>query len=452
MGLRRHVDLLEGNLFKNMALFCVPVIFTNCLQILYNAADIMVVGKFGSDVALSGVSASTSLINLIVNFFIGLSVGINVIVANKVGAGDREGAKNGVNTAVFLALFGGIIAAAIGFFSCEAMLKVMNTPENTLPQAIIYVKIYFLGVPGILMTNFGSSILRSIGDTKRPLYFMTLSGFINVILNLILVIVFHLDAAGVAIATSVSNYASAALILISLTKIEGICRLDLKHLKFHFKSAVDIARIGIPSGINSCMYALSNTLIQSSINTFGDYAVAGNGIATNLDNILSMSQASVYHAAMTFTSQNHGAKKYQRFRPIFFNALLLDLIIWFFIGGTIFLFRRPLLGLFSNNSAVIEYAIVKVGILIPGFLIGGFMDVSTGCLRGLGRSTVPMIVSIVGVCAFRVLWVYTAFASFPTLETLYISYPVSWAITFIANSSIYFFIMNKVTKQLKSEM
>ncbi len=451
MSLKRHVDLLEGNLFKNMALFCVPIILTNCLQILYNAADIMVVGKFGSDAALSGVSASTSLINLIVNFFIGLSVGINVVVANRVGANDRDGAKNGVNTAVFLALFGGLIAAAIGFFSCEAMLKIMNTPTNTLPQAIIYVKIYFLGVPGILMTNFGSSILRSVGDTKRPMYFMIVSGIVNVVLNLIFVVVFHLDAAGVAIATTVSNYVSALLVLISLTKIEGICNLDPKRLSFHLKTAVEIARIGIPSGINSCMYALSNTLIQSSINTFGDYAVSGNGIATNLDNLLSMSQASVYHAAMTFTSQNHGAKNYKRFRPIFFNAILLDLIIWFFVGGTIFLFRRPLLGLFSNNTTVIEYAIVKVGILVPGFLIGGFMDVSTGCLRGLGRSTLPMIVSIIGVCAFRVLWVYTAFAAFPTLETLYISYPVSWAITFIANTSIYFFVMNKVSKKLKEE-
>ena len=451
MKFQRHVDMLEGSIIKNMIIFCIPIIITNYINILYNAADVMVVGRFGSDEALAGVTATTSLINLIVNFFIGLSVGINVIVSNRVGANDRDAAQKSVNTTVFLAIFGGLIATTIGFFFSKQMLVLMKTPAEALEQATIYVKIYFLGVPGILLTNFGSSVLRSVGDTKRPLYFMIVSGLANILLNLLFVIVFHMEASGVAIATSVSNYISALLVLIALTKIEGICRLDLRELKFHGKTALDIARIGIPSGINSSMYSISNTLIQSSVNSFGQYAVSGNGIATNLDNILSMSQSSVYHAAMTFTGQNHGAKNHKRLRPIFYNSLLLDFIIWLIIGGTVYLFREPLLSLFSKNEEIINFALIKTGILFPGFLLGGIMDVSTGCLRGLGRSTIPMIVSIIGVCGFRILWVYTVFAAFRTPESLYLSYPVSWIITFAANSIIYFYISGKVIRKLKAE-
>lgn len=448
MILRKHIDMLEGSIFKNMLLFSIPIIFTNCIQILYNAADIMVVGKFGSDAALSGVSASTSLINLIVNFFIGLSVGVNVVIANRVGANDRDGAQKGVNTTVFIAVIGGIVAACIGFFFCESLLKLMKTPENTLPEAVKYVKIYFLGVPGILITNFGSSVLRSVGDTKRPLYFMTISGFLNVVLNLLFVIVFDMNAAGVALATTISNYLSATLIFMSLTKVEEICRLYIKKIKFDVKTALEIARIGIPSGINSCMFSLSNVIIQSSINTFGDLAVSGNGIATNLDNFLSTSMSSVYQAAMTFTSQNRGAKKYERFKPIFFNGLLIDLILWFIIGGTLMIFKVPLLNLFTDNSIVVDYAIVKVNILLTGFILGGFMDISTGCLRGLGLSTLPMIVSIAGVCGFRILWVYSVFKMFSTLESLYISYPVSWLLTFAINSIIYFAVVKKMINKI----
>ena len=451
MKLNRHVSIVEGSLFKNMLLFCIPIIFTNCIQLLYNSADIMIVGKFGSDAALSGVSASTPLINLIVNFFIGLSVGINVVVSNRIGANDKDAAQKAVQTTVILAFFVGIIAMSIGLFSARKMLLIMSTPAEALEQATTYVRFYFLGVPGIIFTNFGSSILRSNGDTKRPLYFMLVSGFINVLLNLVLVIVFHLDAAGVAIATSVSNYVSATLVLLSLTKIDSICRLNFKNIKFSPTSALDILKIGLPSGINSSMYSISNALIQSSVNKFGQYAVSGAGIATNLDNFLSLSLQSVYHAAMTFTGQNHGAKKHQRLRPILFTGFLINIIIWCVIGGIIITFRTPLLSLFSNNKEVISYALQKVMILAPAFIIAAFMDTITGCLRGLGRPTLPMIVSILGVCVLRVLWIYTVFARFPYLITLYISYPVSWILTFLVDLVIYLFVSGKVIKKLKNE-
>ncbi len=449
MGLKSRVDILHGSILKNMILFCIPLILTNYIQLLYNAADIMVVGKFGSDEALAGVTATSHLINLIVNLFVGLSVGINVVVANRVGANDKESAEKAVSTSVFLALVGGLVPTLIGFFSAEGLLVLMDTPSEVLGQATIYVKCYFLGVPGILLTNFGSSVLRSIGDTKRPLYFMTISGIINVILNIVFIVFFNLEAAGVAIATAISNYVSAFLVFISLTKIEGICHLDIKKLKFHAKTALEIARIGIPSGINSCMFSLSNTLIQSSINGFGKFAVSGNGIAANVEQFESLAQNSVFHAAMTFTSQNYGAKSKERIRPVFFNSLFLVFLIWSVTCSILLLFKYPLLSLYTDNPEVIKFALIKIGILVPTFLIAGWMDVVSGCIRGLGVSITPMIVSLIGVCGFRVLWVFTAFRLYPTLETLYWSYPISWTLTFLTNAVIYFFVYKRAIKKIR---
>lgn len=451
MNLKSRVNMLEGNIFKNMLIFCIPIIITNYIQLLYNAADIMIVGKFGSDEALAGVTSTTHLINLIVNLFVGLSVGINVVVANKVGANDKDSAERAVSTSVYLALIGGLIPMVIGFFSARSLLLLMDTPIEALNEATLYVKYYMLGVPGILMTNFGASVLRSVGDTKRPLYFMTMSGIINVILNMLLVIAFDLGAAGVAIATAFSNYVSATLVLLSMTKLDGVCRLNFKRIKFHLKSALEIARIGIPSGINSCLFSISNTLIQSSINGFGQFAVSGNGIAANIDQFESLAQNSVYNAAMTFTSQNYGAKKAKRLRPIFFNAILLVSVIWFITATLLLIFRVPVLSLYTDNPEVMKFATIKMLIFIPTFIFGGFMEVSTGCIRGLGVSTLPMIVSIMGVCGLRILWIFTFFKASPTLETLYYSYPISWLLTFLVNSVIFFILVRKKSASIKSE-
>ena len=448
---KREIHFLEGNIFKNMLIFCIPIIITNYIQLLYTAADMMIVGKFGSSEGLAGVTATNALINLILNFFLGLSVGVNVIVANRVGANDYYGSRNAVNTSVILALITGLIAASIGFFFADDMLVIIKTPLDVLPQATIYTKYYFLGVPGSLITNFGSSILRSVGDTKRPLYFTTVSGILNLILNYIFVVFFNLDAAGVAIATSISNYVSAILIIASLTKLDEICRLDFRNIKMHFKTALDIIRVGVPSGINSSMYSISNTLIQSSVNTFGKFAVSGNGIATNVDNFLSMAQQSAAHATMTFTSQNYGAKKANRLRPILFNAILVVFIIWIFIGGLLFIFREPFLYMFTNDKEAVDYALIKTTLFIPSFILGGIMDVSTNALRGLKYSTLPMIVSIMGACGLRVLWVYTVFAHFGTLLSLYISYPISWLLISSVNLILYYFVSKKVIKKINEE-
>ncbi len=446
-----YVDFLNGKLLKNMALFAIPLMLTSIIQLLFNAADIMVVGKFGSDIAMAAVSSTSSLIHLIVNFFVGLSVGTNVVVARAVGANNAEDASKAVHSAILLAVIGGLVAGIGGYAISESALKLMDTPDDVIGQAASYVKIYFLGAPGSLIYNFGSSILRSIGDSKRPMYFMTISGIVNIVLNLVLVIQFHLDAAGVAIATTISNYVAAVLTLWSLTKIEGMCRLRFGLLKLDKESTLEIIRIGMPSGIQSCLFSISNTLIQSSINSFGSTVMSGNAVSQNIEGFVSISINSSAQAAMTFTSQNLGAKKHERIRPIFYNALVLGTIIWAFLGGLIFLARLPIMSLYTDSPEVVSYALIRFFIMVPGYLIGGFMDVSTCSLRGLGCSIPPMIVTVLGVCVFRIAWIYTVFAQVGTLESIYISYPISWLLTFAVNAMLYFILSYRKINILKEE-
>lgn len=330
-------------------------------------------------------------------------------------------------------------------------LEWMDTPDDVIDQAVLYVQIYFLGAPGSLIYNFGSSVLRSVGDSKRPMYFMTVSGIINIILNLILVIVFHMDAAGVAIATSVSNYVAAGLTMASLMKLEGPCRFFTSRLKLDRDSALNIIRIGVPSGIQSCLFSISNTLIQSSINSFGSVVMSGNAVSQNIEGFESISINAAAQAAMTFTSQNLGAKKHKRLRPIFYNGLALATLIWITIGGLIMLFRAPIMSLYTNSDEVMNYALLRFMIMVPGYIIGGFMDVSTCTLRGLGCSVPPMIVTVMGVCVFRVAWIYTVFKMVKTLRSIYISYPLSWLITFAVNLALYFVLSSKKIKQLEKK-
>ncbi len=446
-----YVNFLNGNLLKNMAIFAIPLMLTSIIQLLFNAADMMVVGKFGSAVAMAAVSSTSSLIHLIVNFFVGLSVGTNVVVARAVGANNENDASKAVHSAILIAVIGGLVAGIGGFFISEPALRLMDTPDDVIGQATSYVKIYFLGAPGSLIYNFGSSVLRSIGDSKRPMYFMSISGVVNIILNLILVIQFNLDAAGVAIATTTSNYVAAILTLWSLTKIDGMCRLHFKMLKIDKKSTIEIIRIGMPSGIQSCLFSVSNTLIQSSINSFGSTVMSGNAVSQNIEGFVSISINASAQAAMTFTSQNLGAKKHERIRPIFYNALILATIIWAFIGGLIFLARLPIMSLYTNSSDVVSFALIRFFIMTPGYIIGGFMDVSTCSLRGLGCSMPPMIVTVLGVCVLRVAWIYTVFEQVGTLESIYISYPISWVITFGVNTVLYFVLSRKKINLLKNE-
>ena len=446
-----YVDFLNGNLLKNMAIFAIPLMLTSIIQLLFNAADMMVVGKFGSSVAMAAVSSTSSLIHLVINFFVGLSVGTNVVVARAIGANNSDAASKSVHTAICLALIGGFVSATVGILVSRVALEWMDTPDDVIEQAVLYVRIYFLGAPGSLIYNFGSSVLRSVGDSKRPMYFMTVSGVVNIVLNLVLVIVFHLDAAGVAIATSVSNYIAAFLTIASLMKLEGPCRLFPGKLRLDKESSLNIIRIGVPSGIQSCLFSISNTLIQSSVNSFGSVAMSGNAVSQNIEGFESISINAAAQAAMTFTSQNLGAKKHKRIRPIFLNAMVLASLIWITIGGCIALFRAPIMSLYTDSAEVESFAILRFAIMVPGYILGGMMDVSTCTLRGLGCSVPPMIVTVMGVCVFRVAWIYTVFKSVRTLRSIYISYPISWLITFAVNLVIYLALSNKKIKQMKEE-
>lgn len=447
----RYVDFLNGNILRNMIVFAVPLMLTSIIQLLFNAADMVVVGKFGSDTAMAAVSATSPIIHLIINFFVGLSIGTNVVVARYIGAKKDINASKAVHTAIMLAIIGGLISCVGGILVSDSVLRLMDTPSDVIDQANLYIKIYFLGAPGSLIYNFGSSILRSVGDSKRPMYFMTAAGIVNIILNLILVIVFHLDAAGVAIATTVSNYVSAALVVLALTRLNNCCRFYWKELKLDKDSTLNIIKIGVPSGIQSCLFSLSNTLIQSSINSFGSVVMSGNAVSQNIESFESISINAAAQAAMTFTSQNLGAKNHKRIRPIFYNALLLAVMIWFTVGGIIFLARGVLIGLYTNTADVIKYALLRFVIMVPCYVIGGFMDVSTNSLRGLGSSVTPMIVTIMGVCGLRVAWIYTIFKKFNTLNSIYYSYPISWALTFLVNLVLYLIMSDKKIKEIKGQ-
>lgn len=446
-----YVDFLNGNILKNMLIFAVPLMLTSIIQLLFNAVDIMVVGKFGSDVAMAAVSSTSSLIHLIINFFVGLSVGTNVVVARAVGANDPDKAYKAVHSAILMAIAGGVIAAVGGIAISRTALEWMDTPDDVIKQADAYIKIYFLGAPGSLIYNFGSSILRSIGDSKRPMYFMTISGVVNIALNLVLVIVFHLDAVGVAIATTFSNYVAAFLTLLSLSKLEGMCRLHIKELKIHKSSSLDIIKIGMPSGIQSCLFSISNTLIQSSINSFGSTVMSGNAVSQNIEGFESISINAAAQASMTFTSQNLGAKKHKRIRPIFYYSLVLSIIIWAIIGGIIFTARAPIMSMYTDSSEVLKSAMIRFMIMVPCYIIGGFMDVSTCSLRGLGCSIPPMIVTVMGVCVFRVAWISIVFSKLRTLKSIYISYPISWLITLIVNAALYFILSKKKINDIVSQ-
>ena len=333
----------------------------------------------------------------------------------------------------------------------DTALRLMETPSDVIGQASLYIKVYFLGAPASLIYNFGSSILRSIGDSKRPLNFMIVSGVVNVVLNLIMVIVFHLDAVGVAIATTVSNYISAILTIMALNGLNNCCRLDFKKLKMDKESALNIITIGVPSGIQSCLFSISNTLIQSSINSFGSVVMSGNAVSQNIEGFESISMNAAAQAAMTFTSQNIGAKQYKRIRPIFYNAFVLATMICAVVGGFLFVARVPIISLYTNSAEVMKFALIRFYIMVPCYIIGAFMDISTNTLRGLGSSVPPMIVTIMGVCVFRVAWIYTVFSKVQTLQSIYISYPISWALTFAVNLIFYFILSNKEIKRIKTE-
>lgn len=442
-----EIDMCNGPIFGKIVAFAVPLMLSGILQLLFNAADIIVVGRFAGSESLAAVGSTSSLINLLVNVFIGLSIGANVLVAQFYGAQRRKDLEETVHTAMLLAALGGVFLIVLGVALADPLLEMMGTPEDVLPLAALYMKIYFVGMPVTLVYNFGSAILRAVGDTRRPLYFLLTAGIINVVLNLIFVIQFSMGVAGVALATVISQCVSAALIVQCLVRSDAPYRLRRDRLKMTPEKLGLIAKIGLPAGLQGAIFSISNVLIQSSVNSFGSVAMAGNTAAANIEGFVYTSMNAVYQTALSFTSQNFGAKKFDRMTKILLYCLGLVTAVGLVLGGGAVLLGRPLLGIYSSDPQVIQYGINRLRIISGPYFLCGIMDTMVGALRGIGYSVIPMLVSLTGACAFRVVWIFTFFAMNRTLQTLYLSYPVSWTITFTAHVICYILIRRRLAKR-----
>ena len=454
-----EMDMTEGALLPKVLMFSLPLIASGILQLLFNAADMVVVGRWAGKECLAAVGSTGSLINLMVNVFIGLSVGGSVAVARAFGANDPVVVHRSVHTAMTLAIIAGLVVGLVGFIFCRPLLEMMDNP--VLDLATTYMKIYFLGMPFNMIYNFGASILRAVGDTKRPLIYLSIAGVINVVLNLILVIVFHLNVAGVAIATVASQAVSAVLVVICLMRSHGVVHLDLKDLRIHKRQLIDIAKVGLPAGLQGSLFSISNVLIQSSVNSFGEVVVAANSAGGNLEGFVYTSMNAIHQAALTFASQNLGAGKIKRVRRSMWVCLATVTVIGLVMGNLMLLFGQPLLSLYLDDPMAVDpatgvtvmaYGMKRLTYILPTYFLCGLMDVMVGSLRGVGYSIMPMIVSLTGACIFRVVWILTIFAANPTLDILYVSYPISWALTFAVHLMCYLFIARKKLSGLEAKI
>lgn len=421
--------MCNGPLAPKILLFALPLMLSSILQLLFNAADVIVVGKFAGDASLAAVTSTGSLINLLINLFMGLSIGANVVVAQAIGHGDHARTEKAVHTSVVVSLLSGVFLAFVGFFCARQFLEWMGSPENVIGLSSLYLKIYFLGMPASLFYNFGSALLRAQGDTQRPLNYLSVAGVVNVCLNLLLVIVFRLDVAGVAIATVISQYISALLVLRCLLRETGPLHLELSQLRVDKEILGVIVRIGLPAGFQGVVFSLSNVVIQSSINSFGDIVMAGSGASANIEGFVYAGMNAFYQTCLTFTSQNYGAGKCDRVDKVLLWCQFYALVTGLVLGNLAYLFGPQLLSIYSPSSDVIAQGMVRLLYVSVPYALCGIMDVMVGSLRGLGWSVVPMIVSMVGACGLRLLWIATIFQAVRTPQCLYFSYPVTWVIT-----------------------
>ena len=428
-----EIDMCNGPLLGKILRFAVPLMFSGILQLLFNAADIVVVGQFTGSDALAAVGSTGSLNNLIVNVFLGLSIGSSVLTARYYGAQDWDNVRDVVHTSMLLSAIAGVVLIFLGISLAAPLLELMGTPENVLDQAVLYMRIIFAGMPAMMIYNFGAAILRAVGDTRRPLIFLLIAGIINVILNLFFVIVFHMGVAGVALATIISQCISAALVVLCLIRSSGHYKLYLKKLRITKDKLLQIVLVGLPAGIQGAVFSISNVLIQSSINSFGSIAMAGNTAASNIEGFVYTSMNALYQASLSFTSQNIGAKKVHRIVPVLTRCLGCVIVIGAGLSALALLFGRQLLSIYSSDPEVITYGIGRMGVVCLTYFLCGMMDVTCGSIRGMGYSVAPTIVSLAGACGLRILWIFTIFQIDHTLFNLYLSYPISWAITFAAH-------------------
>ena len=443
--------LLNCELFALTLLFALPLMASSLLQLLFNAADVVVVGQFCGKASLAAVGSNTALINLLVNLFVGLSVGANVVVAQDLGAGRKAEANRAVHTSILLAMISGVVLMIFGVIMARQMLEWMSSPGNVIGLASVYLRIYFIGMPATMVYNFGSAILRAKGDTQRPLYFLLAAGVLNVVLNLFFVIVCRLDVAGVAMATSISQYVSAWLILRCLMREHGALHLNLHRMHLNKRVIGRIFQVGLPAGFQGVIFSLSNVVIQSAINSFGSTVVAGNSAASNLEGFIYTGMNAFAQAAVTFTSQNVGARRYDNLDRVMRNCLLCVTVAGLFLGCGAYFGGEVLLHFYSTDEAVVAAGLSRMQIICTAYFLCGIMDTLASCLRGRGYSVIPMIVSLVGSCLLRLVWIATIFRMFRSTGTLYISYPISWALTAGVHLICLLVVRKKMNDQLKEE-
>lgn len=444
--------MTSGPITKNIIFYTIPIILTGILQLLFNAADLIVVGQFCGEISVAAVGNTGSITSLIVNFFMGFSTGTGVAVAQSVGARDEKAVHKAVHTALPVAIISGVIMMIVGITFTEHFLHMMNTPEKVLPLSSVYMKIYFAGTVFIMVYNFCASILRAAGDTRSPLIFLIIAGVINVFLNVIFVTVLHMNVAGVALATTISQVVSAALVVIQLMRRTDACKLILKKIKIYKRPLVQIVGIGLPAGIQSSLFAISNTIIQSAINSFGYVVMSGNAAAGNIEGFVYVVLNAFHQTVINFIGQNIGAKKYDRVKKIFIACLILVTVTGFAAGFIVYLLGPMLLSAYIPNSAeAIAWGMIRITYICIPFFLCGLMDVTTGALRGMGVSVAPMLISILGICGMRILWIYTVFQipQFHTVQCLYWSYIITWLLTFIAELIVFCYVYQKNNGRIK---
>ncbi len=442
-----EIDMVNGPLFGKIIIYALPLMISGILQLTFNAVDLIIIGQYEGGNALAAVGSTSSLINLMINLFIGLSAGANVLVARFYGGRQEKALKEAVHTSVAISIIAGILLIFVGFFCARPILAMMETPIEIIDDAVLYVQIYFAGMPVIMLYNFGSAILRAVGDTRRPLYYLSISGVLNVGLNILFVRYMHIGVAGVALGTVLSQVVSTALVIRALTMTDGPYKLHLKEIKITGDKLAKMLQIGLPAGIQSCLFSFSNVLIQSSVNSFGAVVVAGNTASSNIEGLVYTGMNSIYQTALSFVGQNYGAGKLKRIKKISAICIGLVIVIGIVLGYTAIFFGKPLLTLYGTSGQEIEYGLLRLEIICSMYFLCGIMDVLVGLLRGMGYAVMPMIVSLSGACLLRIIWIMTIFNQFRTLQILYISYPVTWTITAAVHLICLLYVFKKLRNQ-----
>ena len=449
---KNNIDMINGPIVPSIIKFAIPMLISGLLQILFNAADTIVVGRFAGHTSMAAIGSTGSLTNLLVNLFMGISIGVNVVVARGIGMKDEKSVDLAIHTAITLSVLSGVGLAVIGFILSPTLLSLMDTPYDIIDKSVLYMRIIFIGQPFNLLYNFSSAILRADGDTKRPLLYLTIAGVLNVILNLIFVVFIKMDVAGVAFATIISQATCALLVLKTLIKGSGNVKFSFSRITMDRRELKDILYIGVPAGLQSVLFSISNVLVQSSVNSFGSLAVAGNTAAGSIDGFLYTVNNCLAQTNISFLSQNYGAGKKDRIMAIMRSSMIITVTTALILGFVSLYFGPSILSLYSEESEVISYAMVRVRLVLTVYFIFAFEEMTVSCIRALGYSIAPMIISIFCICGFRVLWIFTYFAFHHTLQSLYIAYPLSWTVAALCHLLYIWKKKNPLNSMIKNKV